>query len=201
MIIMRDEKGRFVNKNLPQNKCVDCNKQISNKATRCKSCANTYYNKLGIKGVKYKKRTQKFKSLMSKKMTGRIISEKQKIKISKTNKLKGITPPKEYWFKKGHTPKNKNPASTRSLNKKLRDRIDFKLWREKVFIRDDFTCQKCMVRGRYIEAHHLISVKDCIIENKIYLVYDVNNGLTLCRPCHMLVHNWKTKNKKNMESD
>ena len=81
----------------------------------------------------------------------------------------------------------------KNKNRQFRNSINWKLWREKIFIHDDFTCQKCKVRGIYIEAHHLIPVKECIKLAKENLIFDVNNGISLCRKCHMNVHNWKLK--------
>lgn len=52
-------------------------------------------------------------------------------------------------------------------------------WRISVFKRDNYTCLLCGVRGTYIEADH--------IKPWAYfpeLRYDLNNGRTLCRPCH-----------------
>jgi hypothetical protein len=52
-------------------------------------------------------------------------------------------------------------------------------WRNKVFKRDDYTCQICHSKGGYLEAHH--------IKPFAYfpdLRFDINNGKTLCRKCH-----------------
>lgn len=58
-----------------------------------------------------------------------------------------------------------------------------KQWRESVFKRDDYTCRLCKRRGVRLNAHHI----------KQYAHYpelrcDVRNGITLCEPCHKLVH-------------
>jgi 5-methylcytosine-specific restriction endonuclease McrA/predicted nucleic acid-binding Zn ribbon protein len=89
-----------------------------------------------------------------------------------------------------------------SLNRRLRNTKRWILWREKVFVRDDYTCQRCGKRGIYIEPHHIISLKECIKKNNIEKAFDVFNGITLCRPCHMKTHKWKLKkNYNNKESD
>lgn len=82
-----------------------------------------------------------------------------------------------------------------SINKQHRLSVDWKIWREKVFIRDNYTCQKCFRRGIYIEPHHLITVKECIEKDNKLLIYNTDNGLTLCRDCHKQIHNWKTGKK------
>lgn len=64
-------------------------------------------------------------------------------------------------------------------NKIARTRIEYKLWREAVFKRDDWTCQFCKERGGELNADH---IKSFAYYPK--LRYDVNNGRTLCLPCH-----------------
>ena len=39
----------------------------------------------------------------------------------------------------------------------------------------------CDVRGVYLEAHHILPVKD---NKNNLLLFDINNGITLCRKCH-----------------
>lgn len=52
-------------------------------------------------------------------------------------------------------------------------------WRKKVFERDDYTCQICKVKGGRLQPDH---IKPVALYPK--LVFDVNNGRTLCMPCH-----------------
>jgi len=62
-------------------------------------------------------------------------------------------------------------------------RLEYKEWRDAVFLRDDFTCQSCGVKGGRIHAHH-------VMEWAEYpdLRYVVSNGVVLCVPCHREVH-------------
>ena len=57
----------------------------------------------------------------------------------------------------------------------------YRTWRTTVFKRDNYTCQKCGVRGGDIQAHHIHPVRDNI---NTLLIFDVNNGITLCEGCH-----------------
>lgn len=63
-------------------------------------------------------------------------------------------------------------------------------WRSNVFLRDNWTCQICGIRGRYLEAHHLKSWAKFP-----ELRYELENGVTLCKECHKLTDNYK--NNKN----
>lgn len=59
----------------------------------------------------------------------------------------------------------------------------YKQWRRSVFERDDYTCQDCDVRGVSIHAHHKKEWS-----KYIECRYEVDNGLTLCIPCHKKRH-------------
>ena len=64
-------------------------------------------------------------------------------------------------------------------NKKLRNGIEYRLWRLAVFIRDDYTCRGCGERGVHLHADH---IKPFAYHPE--LRFDINNGRTLCVPCH-----------------
>jgi hypothetical protein len=87
----------------------------------------------------------------------------------------------------------------------IRDLSESTEWRKNVFERDDYTCKFCGVHGGHLEAHHLKRFTDIFREfldrysmlsvtaDKYRLVdlarkhgpfWDINNGVTLCRPCH-----------------
>jgi hypothetical protein len=67
--------------------------------------------------------------------------------------------------------------------KKIKQSLPYRRWREQVYERDDFTCQLCGQRGGKLEPHH-------IYEFSLYpdKRFDVKNGVTLCRKCHLEVH-------------
>lgn len=56
-------------------------------------------------------------------------------------------------------------------------------WRKLVFERDDYTCQICGKKGGNLNAHH---IKPFSIFPE--LRFDVSNGITLCKKCHIELH-------------
>lgn len=147
-----------------------------------------------------RKRSMKTKKRISKALKGRIISEKHKKKISKTFIKKGqhLSPQTE--FKGGQIPRWIREKAIKNLPRgekhwnwkggiaKERDLIkispEYKEWREFVFERDNYTCQKCSKRGNgSLNAHHVKSFRDYS-----ELRFDTNNGKTLCEDCHNYIH-------------
>lgn len=66
------------------------------------------------------------------------------------------------------------------IKHRMRSSDDWKKWREAVFERDNYTCQECYLRGVVLEPHHIIPLKETLSR-----AFEINNGITLCRPCHM----------------
>ena len=66
---------------------------------------------------------------------------------------------------------------------KIRGSEEYKTWRQSVFIRDNFTCQKCMVSQKYLNAHHILSFAEYEDHR-----FDIDNGITLCKDCHTELH-------------
>ena len=71
---------------------------------------------------------------------------------------------------------------------RIRNSPEMAKWRLNVFERDDFTCQKCGLRGIELEAHHIkpfATFPD--------LRFEVSNGATVCKECHYEVNgtDWK----------
>jgi hypothetical protein len=65
------------------------------------------------------------------------------------------------------------------INKLIRFSKEYKMWRESVFSRDNYTCKKCGCYGGKLQAHHIFPFSK--FED---LRFEVSNGITLCRECH-----------------
>ena len=115
-----------------------------------------------------------------------------KDKISKSLKEKGIQPKVRYCFPKGYqysTDKRKEiaPRGEKHWNWKggissKNRRIDNPEWvsiRKRVYMRDNWTCQKCgkHCKGKEIQCHH-------ITPYRISLDDSLSNLITLCVKCH-----------------
>ena len=68
-------------------------------------------------------------------------------------------------------------------NEIIRKGIEIHLWREAVFARDNWICQKCKIRGGEIHPHHIYNFSDYK-----KLRTSIENGITLCKKCHQEFH-------------
>lgn len=73
---------------------------------------------------------------------------------------------------------NSNQGKT-PTNERIRKSASYKAWRTLVFERDNYTCLECKVHGGYLHADH---IKPFALFPELRL--DINNGRTLCVPCH-----------------
>ena len=79
------------------------------------------------------------------------------------------------------------------INVSIRNTIKYRLWREAVFKRDNYTCLWCGDdTGGNLEADHIKS-----FSNYPEYRFVLSNGRTLCIPCHKTTDTWggKTRSK------
>lgn len=78
-----------------------------------------------------------------------------------------------HWWKGGISPENE----------RVRKTMEYKHWRDDVFKRDNWTCQKCFTKGGILHPHHIKGFADYK-----ELRFLIDNGITLCISCHKKVH-------------
>lgn len=135
----------------------------------------------------------------------------------KSGVYKRITGEKYGGFKKGYTPWNKGDIGLRKhsvetrlklsnahkgsrshfwkggltpINLRIRLSVEYRLWRQSVLTRDGFMCVWCG-SNKMLEADH--------IKPFAYfpeLRFAIDNGRTLCKPCHLTTETWGNRNYK-----
>ena len=136
---------------------------------------------------------------MSSHNCGKPHSDEHKLKISialkgKRNALGTKRSPEfrkklsDYW--KANVEKHNHYKDGKYAERKI-DRVsrmnslEYRLWRENVFSRDDWSCVKCLKRGGKLEADH---IKPYATHPELRI--DLSNGRTLCKKCHRSRHIW-----------
>ncbi len=76
------------------------------------------------------------------------------------------------------------------IHQLIKSSKQYKEWRDAVFQRDNFVCKKCGANRVYLNAHHIKS-----FSHFPELRFEINNGITLCEPCHSLTENFKGRGK------
>lgn len=75
---------------------------------------------------------------------------------------------------------------------RIRESPEYRQWRKFVFERDKYTCQRCGEVGGKLNAHH---IKPFSVYSE--LRFDIDNGITLCKKCHIELHKtereWRKK--------
>lgn len=118
---------------------------------------------------------------MSEARQGIKLSEETKKKMSDTRRGRKLS---LQWrenislAQRGRRGNNWQGGKTKRHNK-LRHCSKYRVWREMVFERDNYTCQFCDKHGGKLNADH---IKPFSMYKE--LRYDVSNGRTLCASCH-----------------
>jgi len=145
-----------------------------NKSKYCKKCSPK--NKIGLKkGQGWNKGLIGFNKGHpcyndGKTFLGKIhtVESKEKMKLAKLGKIGSLA---------------NNWQGGKTVGQRARMLKEYNVWRMLVYKRDNFTCQKCGSVGKNLNAHH---IKRYSKFPKLRL--SVDNGLTLCKPCHVKLH-------------
>ena len=96
------------------------------------------------------------------------------------------------------------------LNLRIRNCNKYKKWTKDVFDKDKYACLGCEDGNRkgnfvYLQAHHIKSFSRIMKENNIKTykqamackeLWDINNGIALCKKCHKELHAFIRKRLK-----
>src|SRR4030067_1799058 len=146
---------------------------------------------------KHSPRSEETKRKISQSEKGKIIPKEAREKMSLSHKRLGTKPPSRRGILS--SPEHRQKISDANSGEKshlwrggitpintiIRSSLEYRLWREAVFKRDNYTCIWCGARNGNVytvklEADHIKRWVDC---PELRLAID--NGRTLCRPCHI----------------
>lgn len=91
------------------------------------------------------------------------------------------------------------------LQQRIRHCFEYRQWRSDIYTRDDWTCQLCGQRGGKLVADHIESFRKIFYAEDIKTfeqavecsrLWDINNGRTLCKNCHLKTENYGHKAKR-----
>ncbi len=99
-------------------------------------------------------------------------TKKHRKRLSETHKKLGTMPPS----RRGTIPWNFRNITP--IHERIRKSPEYAEWRWGVFVRDDFTCQMCGVRGARLRANHIKKFSDYP-----ELRLELTNGITICENC------------------
>ena len=186
-----DITGRFLPVELPDGEartiikyCKNCNKEMivkyylkDRKEYCCKKC---FYEGRPYKGIYVKGHTHK-------------VPQDKRGHNEETRKKIKETCIKTRIFGEQH-PNYKNGLSY--AYRQIKGIPEYVDWRTSVFKRDNYKCVECGFVG-YLEVHHKTTLKELFLKHEITTHYeaidipefwDIDNGITLCRPCHENKH-------------
>jgi hypothetical protein len=182
----RDNRGRYV-KYVNERFC-NCGKKLSlyTKSIICQSCSSKI----------------KSKSFMCSHNTKHTDDTKKKISLSRVGKGK--------WLGlKRNLPEGENHhrwlGGKSTMGDKIRKSKRYLEWKMFVLERDNYTCHDCNKRGGKLEVHHIKQFALILFENNIKslidsyrcsILWDLNNGQTLCINCHNKTKKYGERIKK-----
>jgi hypothetical protein len=150
--------------------CLDC-RRVDDPYASLRGRISTFKGRIHTEEAKQKmseaKKGKKFR-------LGKNHSLETRARISKIGRERTQRGADHYNFKHGQAQRNLDD----------RRRPEYSDWRNAVFARDNYTCQKCGDnKGGNLRAHHIKP-----FSKYAELRFDISNGITLCHTCHELEH-------------
>ena len=160
--------------------CLQCGKEFSKKVTTSQKTwdTRTWYCSHPCYG-EARKGNSKYPAYWKGKRIPIEVCER----ISLTNKAKGIEP-KVKSVRRGAA-NNRWKGGITPINHAIRTSAEYKAWRKSVFERDNYICQHCSQRGGELQADHIKP-----FSTHPELRFEMSNGRTLCKPCHLKTDTW-----------
>jgi hypothetical protein len=151
-----------------------------------KKLTDEHKKNIGIASGK-RKYGEKFKEKMRIITKGRFLGKKQSLetRLKRSEATKGT--------RTGKSNPNWNGGITNETAK-IRTSIENRLWRESVFARDNWTCQKTGIKGERLAAHH---IKNFSLYPE--LRFAIDNGITLSKETHDEFHRIYGKKNNTIE--
>lgn len=116
---------------------------------------------------------------------GRSLSEETKARVSANTVMFFFEHPEVREFlstnQRGSRHWNWKGGKTEAIHL-LRHSTEYEEWRLAVYARDGWSCRMCGSKEQII-AHHILPFRDYPL-----IRFSVDNGVTLCRACHKLLH-------------
>jgi len=179
----RNEKGQFVSVDKVETECPMCgetHKQYPSEAERggdfCSKECSAQYKSENLTGEDHHRYAR---TLTECEYCG---DEFEHLPSKDRTYCSGSCRNKDRDYPEGENAPNWKGGRTPTV-KRLRNSDKYDEWREKVFERDNYTCQDCGSDSEFLTAHHKTPVKENLL-----LIFDVENGVTLCTECHQERH-------------
>lgn len=153
-------------------KCIGCKQSKRLRADHKYCCWDCYlknktvWNK-GKTGYKMPPASEERKRKVRISLLGHPVSKKSREKMS------------QYMLGKKGSASPAWRGGLTSINQCIRTSLKYRTWRNKVFVKDNYTCQSCGLRGGKLHADH---IKPFSLYSE--LRFSTENGRTLCVECH-----------------
>jgi len=150
--------------------CNNCKNKFKTYRKERQFCSKKCYWEYKI-GKRRPPRNNKWSKEISKSLTGK---KRESFSVETRKKMS-----------KAHEGKNCNfwKGGLTAKNQKIRHSIEYRLWREAVFARDNWTCQKTGIRGGKLHPHHIKN-----FAKYPELRFAIDNGITLSEQSHKEFH-------------